>query len=256
MKYYSLLLIIPFVLISCGSNKTITNRADIVQMSSKKVLKNHKKNNFDRTTLSGDLKVSIDKSGRSQSMNVKMKIKKDSIIWFSGTVFGFPVAKAIITPDRVSYYIKINKKYFDGGYSEVEKILGAKLDFTMLQNLLLGDAISKMDAKDYDSKVDQQAHLLTPTQGNALADILLWIHPINYKIEKQEVRTFEKDRFLSIEYNNYTKIDETSIPGKVSIVVKDAKNNARIDMDYRSIQLDEKISVPYKIPSGYKRISK
>lgn len=126
----------------------------------------------------------------------------------------------------------------------------------MLQNLFLGDAIFEMNPKNYDSKVDQQAHLLTPTQGNAIAEILMWIHPINYKIEKQEIRTFEDDRFLSVQYNDYKKIDETSIPGKVKILVKDTKNNASIQMDYKSVRLDEKLSTPYKIPSGYKRISK
>lgn len=256
MKLHSLLLIIPFVLLSCGSTRTITDRADIVALSTKRVLKNHAKNNFDRNTLTADLKVSLKKSSRSQSMSVKMRIAKDSMIWLSGTVFGFPVAKAIITPERVSYYIKINKTYFDGDYSQINKLLGAELDFTMLQNLLLGDAIFKMNAKNYDSEIDQQAHLLTSKQENAITEILLWFHPINFKIEKQEIRTSEKNRFLSVEYKGYNKIDNTSIPGKISILVKDTKNNASIDLDYKSVRLDEKLSFPYKIPSGYKRILK
>ena len=256
MKFYTLLLLVPLFLISCGSSKTITNRADIVEESPKKILKNHAKSNFDQNTLSADLKLSFEKSGRSQNIAVKLKIEKDKMIWMSGSVFGFPVAKAIITPDRVSYYIKINKTYFDGDFSQINKLLGAELDFTMLQNLLLGDALFDLNAKNYDSKVDQQAHLLTPTQGNTIADILLWIHPINYKIEKQEIRTFENNRFLSIQYTDYTKIDDTAIPGKVNIVVKDVKSNANIRMDYKTVRLNENITVPYKIPSGYKRILK
>lgn len=256
MKYFTLLLIIPFVLFSCGSSKTITNRADIVELSPKKVLKNHAKSNFNKNTLSADLKMSFDKSGRSQSMNVKLKIDKDKMIWLSGSVFGFTVAKAIITPERVSYYVKINKTYFDGDFSQINNLLGADLDFTMLQNLLLGDAIFDMNAKDYDSKVDQLSHLLTPKQENAIADILLWIHPINYKIEKQEIRTFEDNKFLSVQYQDYEEIKGTAIPGKVLILVKDHKNNASIRMDYRSVRLDEEISTPYKIPSGYKRVIK
>lgn len=256
MKYYAFLFIIPFVLFSCGSNKTITNRADIVALSSKKVLKNHAKNNFDKTTLSADLKLHFDKSGRSQNMNVKLKIDKDKMIWLSGSVFGFTVAKAIITPERVSYYVKINKTYFDGDFSKINTLLGAELDFTMLQNLLLGDAIFDMNAKNYNSKVDQEAHLLIPKQAHTIAAILLWIHPINYKIEKQEIRTFETDRFLSVKYKDYEEIKGTSIPGNISIQVKDDKNNASIDIDYKSVRLDEKISMPYKIPSGYKRVLK
>lgn len=256
MKLLHLLFIIPFIFISCGSTKSITNRADIREESPKKILKKHSKSNFDQNTLSANLKVSLKRSGKSQSMNVKLRIEKDKTIWLSGTIFGFPIAKAIITPDRVSYYVKINKTYFDGDFSEINRLLGAELDFSMLQNLLLGDALFKMKAKNYDSKIDQQAHLLTPTQTNELAELLFWIHPINYKIEKQEIRTFENNKFLSVEYKNYTEIEKTFIPGTVEIIAKDSKNNAVIQLNYKSVKLNEGLSFPYKIPSGYKRIKK
>jgi hypothetical protein len=256
MKIQHLLFIIPFIIISCGSTKTITDRADIRNESPKRVLKKHKKSNFDKKTLTADLKLKFNKSGRSQSMTVKLRLEKDKAIWLSGTIFGFPVAKALITPDRVSYYVKINKTYFDGDYTQINKLLGAALDFSMLQNLLLGDALFEMNPKKYESTIDQQAHLLTPAQGNELADLLFWIHPINYKIEKQEIRTFENNRFLSVNYTNYKEIDATAIPGTVEIVAKEDKKNATIRMDYKSVKLDQDVSFPYKIPSGYKRIIK
>ncbi|MEI6866250.1 DUF4292 domain-containing protein [Flavicella sp.] len=256
MKLQHLLFIIPFVLISCGGTKSITNRADIRKESSKKVLKKHSNSKFNQNTLSANLKVNLKVSGKSQGMNVKLRLEKDKTIWLSGSVFGFSIAKAIITPDRVSYYVKINKTYFDGDFSVINRLLGVELDFNMLQNLLLGDALFEMKAKNYDSKIDQQAHLLTPIQGNELADLLFWIHPINYKIEKQEIRAFEKHRFLSVEYKNYSEIEETFIPGTVEIVAKDSKNNAVIQLDYKAVKLNENLSFPYKIPSGYKRIKK
>lgn len=256
MKLQHFLLIIPFFLISCGGSKTITDRADIKNESPKKILKNHSKSNFNRNTLSADLKLNFNRKGRSQNVNVKLKIEKDKQIWMSANVFGFPVGKALITPERVTYYVKINKTYFDGDFSEINRLLGANLDFTMLQNLLLGDALFEMKPKNYEASIDQEAHLLTPIQSNELADLLFWIHPINYKIEKQEIRTFENDRFLSVTYSNYADIDATPIPGRVEIIAKDAKNNASIRFDYRSVKLDEELSFPYKIPSGYKRIIK
>lgn len=256
MKLQHFLFIIPFFLMSCGGSKTITDRANIKNESPKKILKNHSKNKFDKNTLSADLKVNFNRKGRSQNANIKLKIEKDKQIWMSANVFGFPVAKALITPNRVSYYIKLNKTYFDGDFSEINKLLGAELDFTMLQNLLLGDALFEMKAKNYEASIDQKAHLLSPVEGNDLVDLLFWIHPLNYKIEKQEIRTFESNRFLSVAYSNYTEIDATPIPGRVEIVAKDDKNNASIRFDFKSVKLDEELTFPYKIPSGYKRIIK
>jgi hypothetical protein len=113
-----------------------------------------------------------------------------------------------------------------------------------------------MNAKNYESTIDQEAYLLTPTQGSELADLLFWIHPINYKIEKQEIRTLENNRFLSIKYTDYQEIDTSYIPGTVEVLVKDNKDNASIQFDYKSVKLDQDVSFPYKIPSGYKRILK
>jgi len=254
MKLQHLLFIIPLVLISCGTTKTTTDRTAIKEESSKRVLKKHYKNSFNKKTLSADLKLNFNKSGHSQNLTVKLKIEKDKTIWLSASVFGFPIAKAIITPERVSYYVKINKTYFDGDFSEINRLLGANLDFTMLQNLLLGDALFDMKAKDYKSSINQQAYLLTPIQSNAMLDFLFWVHPINYKIEKQEIRTLEQNKFLSIQYSNYKKIDGTDIPGRVEIIAKDDKNNVSIRFDYKSIKLNQNPSFPYKIPSGYKRI--
>ena len=217
-------------------------------------MKNHSRKKFDQNTLDADLKVKFNSSSRSQNISLRLKIEKDKKIWLSASVFGFPVAKGVITPEKVQYYIKINKTYFDGDFSEIQKIFGVPLDFTMLQNLLLGDTLFEMKAKNYVSSIDQKAHLLTPVEGNELADLLFWIHPINYKIEKQEIRTFKDDKFLSVGYENFKEFDGTSIPGSIEILVKDDKNNASIRIDYKSVKLNESLSFPYSVPNGYKRI--
>ena len=254
MKIHHLLFLFSFLILSCGSTKTITDRSEIKKETPKKILKNHTKNTFNENTLSADLKVNFNKSGKSQSMNIKLRLEKDNMIWVSATVFGFPVAKAIITPERVSYYVKINKTYFDGDFSKINTLLGAELDFTMLQNLLLGDALFDMNPKNYESSIDREAHLLTPKESNELAALLFWIHPINYKIEQQEIRTFESDKFLAIKYSDYQNIEKTTVPGSVEIIAKDNRNNVTIRLDYKSVKINETLSFPYKIPSGYKRI--
>ncbi len=157
-----------------------------------------------------------------------MRLEKDKTIWMSGSVFGFSVAKAIITPTRVSYYTKLTKTYYEGDFSKINEILGADLNFTMLQNLILGDALYKLNPKDYEASIDQLAHLLSPNTPNGIADILLWIHPINYKIEKQEIRSYDQGRFLAINYSDFKEVEKTNIPGRMEIVVKDNKKQCKL----------------------------
>ena len=45
------------------------------------------------------------------------------------------VFKAKITPDKVRFYSPVEKKYFEGDFSMLEKLLGTKINFQQLQNL-------------------------------------------------------------------------------------------------------------------------
>jgi len=243
------------VLLSCGSNKNLNDRAAVVKESSKRVLKNHYKNTFDEATLKAALKVNFKKGNDSKNFSVSLRIQKDETIWMSGAVFGFPVLKALITPNRVSYYIKPLKTYYEGDFTSLQALLGTDLNFSMLQNILVGDAILPLKSKNFVSRIDQQAHLLTLKKENSLAKLFFWIHPLHYKIEKQEIKSLQKKASLSISYKNYNKINNTYFPDQINIRAKDQQNQAHLRVQYKSVSLGKKLSFPYKIPSGYKKIN-
>lgn len=254
MKFKSLFLIAAFVLFSCGSNKNLTDRAALVKESSKRVLKNHYKNTFDEATLKAALKVNFKKGNDSKNFSVSLRMQKDETIWMSGSIFGFPVLKALITPNRVSYYIKPLKTYYEGDFTSLQALLGTDLNFSMLQNMLVGDAIVPLKSKDFVSRIDQQAHLLTLKKENSLAKLFFWIHPLHYKIEKQKIESLRKKGALSISYKNYKKIKDTHLPSQIDIRAEDEKNKAHLRVQYKSVSVGKKLSFPYKIPSGYKKI--
>jgi hypothetical protein len=254
MKFKSLIFIVAFVLFSCGSNKNLTDRTAVVEESSRRVLKKHYKNGFDEATLKADLKVHFKKGNDSKNFSVKLRMQKDETIWMSGSVFGFPVLKALITPNRVRYYIKPLKTYYEGDFSSLHALFGSELNFSMLQNMLVGDAIVPIKAKHFESRIDQQAHLLTPKKENPWADLLFWIHPLHYKIEKQEIQSLRKKGTLTISYKNYKKIKDTHLPGQFNVRAEDEKSKADVRVQYKSISVGEKLSFPYKIPSGYKKM--
>lgn len=243
------------MLLSCGSNKNLNDRAAVVKESSKRVLKNHYKNTFDEATLKAALKVNFKKGNDSKNFSVSLRIQKDETIWMSGAVFGFPVLKALITPNRVSYYIKPLKTYYEGDFTSLQALLGTDLNFSMLQNILVGDAILPLKSKNFVSRIDQQAHLLTLKKENSLAKLFFWIHPLHYKIEKQEIKSLQKKASLSISYKNYNKINNTYFPDQINIRAKDQQNQAHLRVQYKSVSLGKKLSFPYKIPSGYKKIN-
>jgi len=224
-------------------------------LSARKIIKEHYKASFDRNTVKAKIKARFTNENTSQTLNIKLRIKKDEVIWMSGTFMGIPVAKVKITPTSVQYYEKIKHTYYDGDFSLISKTLGTELDFFQLQNMLLGEAIFNLKNHKHASTLDGQTHLLTPKKQALLFDVFYWINPTHFKLEKQRLENKEKEQYLSISYPDYQEVSAITIPKTVKIKASDHNNTTTIEMEFKSIVFDKNLSFPFKIPKDYKKIS-
>ncbi|MCF6347406.1 MAG: DUF4292 domain-containing protein [Flavobacteriaceae bacterium] len=253
LKRILYILIITISVVSCRSSK-VTDANTNLGMSAKKVIKNHYNNAFNKETITAKLKVKYIGKSNLPGVTASLRVKKDETIWISLSKFGFPVGKALITPNRVTYYEKINRTYFDGDFSLLSNWLGTELDFEKIQNLLLGQAILNLKDEKYLIDLQKDKYQLTPKKEYGLFSILFLINPDNFKINSQEISQKEENKTLIIDYNNYTKVDDEVFPKEIYITASDAKNTSTIDVNYKSVVFNSPVSFPFKIPKHYKRI--
>ena len=95
-------------LIGCKSKQSVATAAANDNIEVTKIINGHYKNEHDFSTLNIRANAKYEDEKQSHSMNADIRIKKDEIIWINIKVLGFPVAKALITPTKVSYKEKIN----------------------------------------------------------------------------------------------------------------------------------------------------
>ena len=251
------MIVLLFVFTACKSNKNIVETVSLKNMSSRKIVKKHLENSFEANTL--DSKIKVRYTNRRGSLRkrheftVRLRMKKDSLIWMKGSkvVTAFKIQ---ITPDSFSFYSPISKEYFEGDYSLLKKILGVELTFSQLQDLLVGKSIFKMKGKKFDSEIDENSYKLTPKVQEQLFDVFFKINPNHYKLDQLFLLNEEKDQSLRIDYQKYSKLQEDYIPTKMMINAMEGEYYTWIQMEYRSLKLNEPINVRYKIPAGYKRI--
>ncbi|MGB5364092.1 MAG: DUF4292 domain-containing protein, partial [Aureibaculum sp.] len=82
-------------------------------MTANNVIENHYDKAFNKETIIAKLKVKYIGKSNLPGVTASLRVKKDETIWISIYKLGFPIGKALITPQRVSYYEKINRTYFD-----------------------------------------------------------------------------------------------------------------------------------------------
>jgi len=243
------------VFTSCKSNKVaVGSSLKVASLSARKISKKHVENSFDKKTFEARLKVSYRDNKNKQKLSVKLRVEKDNVIWLNATYLGVIVARAKITPTSVSYYEKLNRTYFIGSFELLKSVLGTNVNFYQLQNMLLGQTIYDLNAQKYKAVVDNGAHLLLPVKQRALFDIMFWINPTHFKLNKQELSNKVNNQTLLVDYKGYTTIEGETFPKKIEIRAKEKGKFTNLDIEYRSVVFNKKITTPFRVPRGYKKL--
>lgn len=255
MRYYTLLFILFIGFTSCKSKKNITDNTSVIkEMSARKVAKKHVAANFDQKTIDARLKVNYKDTKEDVGFSVRMKIKKDEVIWLKGTKFGFSAFKASITPTKVQFYSPYKKVFFDGDFAMLKELLGTDINFEQLQNMLLGQSLLNVRSQKQEVEIKNKSYQLSPKKQANLFDIFFHVNSKHYKLDKQSLVNPLKSQRLDIKYPKYLTKNGVLFPEKININAKQLNKFTSINMTVRSVEFNTKLNTYFKIPSGYKEI--
>ncbi|MDN3595873.1 DUF4292 domain-containing protein [Zunongwangia endophytica] len=253
IKRIIIVVLITITTVACGTKKAATG-FERSNAKASGVIKNHYDKAVDFNTISGKLRATYQNSDRSQSVNLSFRMEKDKAIWMSASILGFPMAKVYITPEKVSYYEKVGKSYFDGDFSLVSKWLGTPLDFDKLQNLLIGQAIYDLRTDGYTLSESARGFQLLPKKESDVKKMFM-LDSKTYKAKAQQLAQEDKNRSVTVTYDDYQTISGRIFPETITIIANESSESTNITIQYRSIEFDGDVSFPFSIPSGYDEIS-
>lgn len=258
MKKGIYVVLLALVMVSCKSKAVAVATvkeplAETNVMTAKKIIENHYNNKTDFSTLyiKSSARYSDDK--QTQNVTAEIRIKKDEQILVSIRFLGITMAKALITPTTVSYYEKINNSYFEGDFSSLSQWLGTDLDYSKIQNLLLGQALDDLRKGKYTETIlDQSYRLDAVTNENTQKSFFLDSN--QFLIQKQEITQPKEERMIKVAYLGNKEYDNMKLPTALLINTFQKKGTTEINLEYNSVSFNEELSFPYSVPNGYKRI--
>lgn len=241
-----------FLIMSCKPKQMVAahGAADNVVVS--KIITGHYANskNFETVNIKANARYEDDK--QSQNVTAEIRIKKDEKILVIVRFFGVTMAKAMITPEKVSYYEKINGKYFEGNYSLLSRWLGTDLDFQKVQNLFLGMALDDLTKGSYIESVENNLHKLKSRKNGGTEKEFLF-EGANFLLKKEILTQEEQGRSLEINYLSHKESAKGAMPFDISIQALQ-KGKVAIEIGYNSVSFDESLSFSYDVPKGYEQI--
>ena len=253
MNVFKILFVILILfIVSCKSTKNISSSGELnSNLSSEQIIRAHSKQDAKFKTLQSRVKVEYIQGNKSQMHTINLRIEKDKTIWLSATL---GVVRAKLTPQKVSFYNKLDNTYFEGDFSLISDLLGTELDFQNVQNLLLGEAIFDLNNQTYNIDIHEASYVLSPKTQNTLYEIFFLLNPSHFKMDSQQLAQSLKRRMLEIDYKNYQKVEKQILPQHIKIIALEEDEETIINMVFKSISLNNDLRFPFRIPSGFDEI--
>ena len=235
---------------ACKSAKVNGEKVLNKKITTKQVVKNSAKSTSKFKTLSGRVKIELLEENKSQSYSLSMRMEKDKTIWMSK----LGIVKAMITPNRVAFYNKLDNTYFDGDFAYLSDLLGTELDFYKVQRLLLGEPLFELNENDYKASVYEKSYLLAPKKQRELFELFLLFNPSHFKMDSQQITQDKEARHLEINYETYQNVEDQVLPEKIKVHALELGESLIINLEIKNIELNKKMNFPFKIPSGFEAI--
>lgn len=260
MKKSIIVLFITMVFWSCKTKKDRLDTSDPtieIKSSSEKLskkayhslLEKHYAIPRDFSTL--QIQAEVHYSDLDIPLKADIRIEKGKMILISVQSFFITGAKILITPERVSYYEKIQNTHYDGDFRFLNHFLGIDLDYQKVENLLLGEAIYDLRAIHLPvAKKERQVQL---SDVGASYTFTYTFNEAMQLIQEVIAQNNSADRLI-ITYNGYQNKSTVELPKQLHIKAFQ-KNDVSLSVNYQKITTDEKLSMPYSIPRNSKTIS-
>ncbi|AXT18538.1 DUF4292 domain-containing protein [Flavobacteriaceae bacterium AU392] len=245
-------LILVLLVTSCKSTKTVIASGELnSKISAKELIKEHQNTKANFKTLQSRVKIDYQEGEKSQGVTVTLRIERNKTIWISAPL---GLVRAMATPDKVRFYDKINNQYFDGDYRLISELLGTEIDFSKLQNLLLGEAIYNLNNDKYNASINDEVYVLEPRKQQELFELFMLFHPNHFKVASLQISQPQEKRFLEVDYKEYQDVEKQKFPEIIKIIAVENTDEVNIDMELKSITLNQELRFPFRIPSGFEEI--
>jgi len=272
MKYFRILtgVVILFAFAGCHSTKklqTAINKKDtaIVKMPVKpsdssfnkipalEVLNQLYKNRIDFKTFSAKAKVQYeDHNGKQPDFNAFIRLQKDSVLWvsISATFLGIEAFRIYITPDTLIILNKLDKTVENHPFSYVESIAHIPLNFSLLQNIIIGNPVYVGDS--IVSYRQTENHILIGTVGSFFKNLITLSAANNelQRIKLDDINLYE-NRTAALLYNDYQHDDHFDFSTSREINVAE-KSKVNISISFKQYEFNKELSFPFNIPRNYK----
>lgn len=206
--------------------------------------------------LSAKSRIRFQDKSNNISLSATIRIKKDSLIWFSlSPALGIEAVRGIVTQDSVKIMNRLNQVYNQYDFDALSKKFNFEINFGLIQSMLLGDMPFEQSVDDKIVLVNNN-FMIHQQAGDVLVDN--YINAERMKAERVQLAERSSDNTLTLLYSDFHLFDDVLIPYSNKIILNYQEGKERrttlIDIDHGKTELaNASLEFPFNIPQKYDR---
>ncbi|MGA9211505.1 DUF4292 domain-containing protein [Kaistella sp.] len=258
MKKYIIASVLMIMLISCKTKIAIEkpiNTNTSVDSSTNFFNKMNEKTDFQQLKINS--RITAETGKLIPPLDATIYIEKDQKVWINMTAIFLNVGRGIATPEGIKGYEKWNKTYIESDFSYLNSLLNVNfIDYSALQNLLLGRTFIPVNDKDFKLTKNAQGYLLTSVKNLSFrtnGDLSEYSAALTYntemELENVSLQKINAPDQLDVFYSNWENFENIKLPKNVKIIIKGSKTSQIL---LENTKFDSsKMEAPYSVPNNY-----
>ncbi len=203
-------------------------------------------------TFKGKAKMHYEGMGQKQDFTANIRMTRDSAIWIQITAgMGIVnVARIMVTPDSIRMVNYLEKNYMLMPAEDATKLLPATIDFEILQDLLIGNVLSRDGVVADVTELPQFWNL--QTVDSSMSQQLTYNKADSTLHTLQMLAINDKSNVAGrILYKDYEMVEAKKFATGRVVNINDNGRTHYLEMNFNNAEFDVPMSYPFSIPSSY-----
>lgn len=240
-------------LTACKSVRVLPNKAPVKRVDLKELTHAIAKTKENIPNFRVRMRATYNDQKQKQQITINCRLERDKSLWMSASML-IPIAKILITPTEVQFYEKFQKTYYRGSPSFINQQLGTDFTFADLQNIFLGNPITDFKKGNFERISHPQYYVLTPKNKGQRFRPTYFFDPVTFRLKEQRFLIPGTVQSLSIKYTQDQQVEGKTVPKTVEISTFDGAQFVQLSLDFLRVDFPKKLTTPFRIPAGYKKI--
>lgn len=241
-RFLGVAVLIVFLLGGCAKKPNLYTSDEIMQEFSPNLL------DFEYLTARGRIVIE-EANGKTTKGTINLRVKNDSIIWFSVTPgLGLEAFRGAITKDKFRIKDRLNGEDINMNYVEVMDRFDLNLSLELFQNLIFANVPHDFSFRDRLIRIGQYFEL---TQARDNVRYHSRVSTRHGKVMELNTTSMEDKGSMLVSYPTFEDVDNQPFPNKmlmrVSFNTPDGVQTAIINLEMTRIELvDSPLSFPFQ----------